>query len=385
MKKIILGIITIILAVTIFGCGRVQQSSGGGSSGGNSGGNTYSISGKASVPESVDTGDGGGSQAQGFSIMAVSDKKPLSGADVKIYEFGKLETIRTVGQTQADGSYSVSGLDPSKTYVVSVEKNTGAATINMQNIAYRADTQVDIEPLSTLAVATLEALAAATSSIRKTIQEAKNTDYIASYLRHSLEIVSNNCADLNKLAGAATNNEVIENVVSGVKDEVKNALPKFVILNVNQETSGARLTSDPPRQETTTMSVWMRDNSWGDFPTEDDRWRWFDLEGWVYNYGDEVTLTYEPVAYVDEDDGPQPAPSINKTVEVGVPYFTQPFEPRPGFTEYPNTPNEKQQESHIYNLIEQPKVYITGEAGKNTLRFTMDKNYMITTFSLYNK
>jgi hypothetical protein len=166
MKKIILGIITILLAAAIFGCGRVQQSSGGGSSGGNGGSGdspaTFTISGAAKVPESIADnyaslpvrfGRGLASLLLTPAHAAEFGFSPLKNADVKIFEFGK-DAVVTTAKTDNDGHYTVS-LPQGKIYVVVIEKaatDGTSAPITIKNIAHEKELEVDVTPVTSVAV-----------------------------------------------------------------------------------------------------------------------------------------------------------------------------------------------------------------------------------------
>jgi hypothetical protein len=172
MKKIILGIITIMLAVTIFGCGKAQQASGGGSSGGGGGngggggGNgdspaVFTISGTAQIPTSIDDNKYASLPVRfgrGLANLFISPAhaadlfKPLKNADVKIFEFGKDDVV-TTAKTGNDGRYTVS-LQQGKIYEVVIEKAAadGSATINIKNIAHEKELEVDVTPVTSVAV-----------------------------------------------------------------------------------------------------------------------------------------------------------------------------------------------------------------------------------------
>ncbi|MDR1113913.1 MAG: hypothetical protein LBL50_02350 [Candidatus Margulisbacteria bacterium] len=164
MKKIILAIFTIMLTLAIFGCGKAQQASGGGGSSGGGGGNptTFTISGTAQVPSSIDDtlyaswperlGRGLASVFIPQVYAANFNFKPLKNADVKIFEFGG-NTIITTAKTSNEGHYTIN-LPLGKIYVVVVEKaaSDGSATINIKNIAHEENPVVDVTPVTSVAV-----------------------------------------------------------------------------------------------------------------------------------------------------------------------------------------------------------------------------------------
>ncbi|GBR74544.1 hypothetical protein NO1_1701 [Candidatus Termititenax aidoneus] len=167
MKKIILAIFTVMLALAIFGCGKMQQASGGGGGSSDRGGGgdkktTFEISGEAQVPNSIDDdlyaswperlGRGLASVFIPQVYAADFGFKPLKNADVKVFEFGT-DTIVVTAKTGNDGSYSVS-LPLGKIYVVAVEKaaSNGSATINIKNIAHEENLVVDVTPITSVAL-----------------------------------------------------------------------------------------------------------------------------------------------------------------------------------------------------------------------------------------
>ncbi|GBR72871.1 hypothetical protein NO1_0328 [Candidatus Termititenax aidoneus] len=113
MKKIILAIFTVMLALSIFGCGKTQQASGGGSSsgGGGGGGNTpqtFSISGESDLLNGY---------VSGFSVMAADD------FSVTLHDLLTGATVNANVKIE-DGKYSVTGLDAAKVYEVRLRKNS---------------------------------------------------------------------------------------------------------------------------------------------------------------------------------------------------------------------------------------------------------------------
>jgi hypothetical protein len=112
MKKIILAIFTIMLAVAIFGCGKTAAGTGRGSSGGGGNtGSTFSVSGTMPAELLV---------VAGFNAQSIGAQVVPAGAEVKIYEYGKLGTRRTAGNVGADGKFNISNLDTSKAYVLKI-------------------------------------------------------------------------------------------------------------------------------------------------------------------------------------------------------------------------------------------------------------------------
>jgi hypothetical protein len=174
MKKIILAIFTITLMLAIFGCGKMQQARGGGNNGsGNP--TTFTISGEAQVPNSIDDTlyaswpERLGRYLAGVFIPQVYAAdfgfKPLKKADVKIFEFGA-DTVVMTAKTGDDGRYTVS-LPLGKIYIVVVEKaaSDGSATINIKNVAHEESPKVDVTPVTSVAVEAISQNAAAREAL----------------------------------------------------------------------------------------------------------------------------------------------------------------------------------------------------------------------------
>jgi hypothetical protein len=141
MKKIILGITTIAIALIIFGCGKTAAGSGGGSSGGGGGGSGSIVitpfSGELNISGKVSDDDN--TESLSAAVMTA-----LGSASYKVYEFTNKELIVvTSGNTTAEGNYSVSSLNAQKLYKIEVEKDNK----KLQTFAYgEGNKSFDITP-----------------------------------------------------------------------------------------------------------------------------------------------------------------------------------------------------------------------------------------------
>ncbi|GBR75734.1 hypothetical protein NO2_0380 [Candidatus Termititenax persephonae] len=155
MKKIILAIFTIIIALAIFGCGKVQQASGGGGGGGSSGGDrggntaqTFSIKGNIAGSGSIGTA--------ALSTMAASDMQ------ITLFNFNTGEQQGTYN-FGANTSYRIDGLPLGTVFVVVVERGD----TRMKNLAWGTNAdkgqtkQTDLTPTSTATVEVVSKNAAA--------------------------------------------------------------------------------------------------------------------------------------------------------------------------------------------------------------------------------
>jgi hypothetical protein len=205
MKKIILGIITIILAVAIFGCGKAQQASGGGSSGGgdgNGGGNetpqTFSIQGY--VPAAA-------MQTVGMSAQATGDE-----FEIKVFSFA--DNNQWSGNTwkpNANGYYKIDGLPLGKVFIVEAQKGQ----TKMRNLAFgSADDKgqtktADITPTSTVTVELISANAAETL---KSFNENTDLTSAVEEVQAGVDTYYTNNTDLTALKNAITGGNVIPNL-----------------------------------------------------------------------------------------------------------------------------------------------------------------------------
>jgi hypothetical protein len=167
MKKIILGIITIMLAAAIFGCGKTASnvgSSGGGSSGGGGGGTpntpkTFSVRGKIDLSKT----DGAAIQAWGqfeVAIYSFNADTDISNVDIKYYAL--------------DNSYAITGIPAGDVYMIKANnENEGVELSALVWGAAGENKTVNLTPISTVTVE----LVSANPVIQATLEAAnENTD-----------------------------------------------------------------------------------------------------------------------------------------------------------------------------------------------------------------
>ncbi|GBR73606.1 hypothetical protein NO1_0950 [Candidatus Termititenax aidoneus] len=177
MKKIILAVFTIIIALAIFGCGKVQQASGGGGSSGG-GGNTqgtFSIEGQIGwIGDNVD--------AQSLTVQSQEDVKFV------VYSL-KTKSVLDNVSTDYDPlqeTYKITGIPAGSAYVIGISKGKQELHTPVWGTVGETKT-ADITPTSTIVTALLlnndttgallenysgdEAVAAAVAEVKNTVND----------------------------------------------------------------------------------------------------------------------------------------------------------------------------------------------------------------------
>jgi hypothetical protein len=230
MKKIILGIITILLAFAIFGCGKTAAGSGGG--GGNGGGtspSTFTVSGVVQAPDGLGDVQASLPRRVGRALAslfvsrayAVNAGNAVSGAPVKAYVFGT-ETLAGETKTDEDGKYSLT-LDEGKTYeLVAQYKAAGGQDVTLKNLTHKdAPATANISPVSTLAAELLKALKA-NPEVGKSLGNSEALNTLLSML---MEIAGTKSDEAEALATATgdTRDTQIDTVKSAVNTQVEDS------------------------------------------------------------------------------------------------------------------------------------------------------------------
>jgi hypothetical protein len=217
MKKIILGIITIMLAAVIFGCGKTASSvgsSGGGSSGGGGGGGgskpntpkTFSVQGKINLSKP----DGAVTQSQeqfSVDIYSFNADTDISNVDIKYYA--------------RDNSYAITGIPAGDVYLIKAVKGGQLELSALVWGEAGENKTVNLTPVSTVTVE----IVSANPVIQATLEAAnENTDMsVITEIQNDIETYYKN--DPAALA------ELTASVNAGDLDAA--ALPSGVISGVN--------------------------------------------------------------------------------------------------------------------------------------------------------
>jgi hypothetical protein len=425
MKKIILGIITIMLAAAIFGCGKTAASSGGG--GGNSNNNN----------------NNNNNNTQTFSAEGKVYGVNAENADSYVIKVYDLDGSPRDGlwRPNANGSYKIDGLPLNIVLIVVVEKDA----LQMKNLAWgtaAGEIKADLTPTSTVAVEVISANATARALLENFDGSVEIDDAVANVQEGVNDYYADtgNSSKLDALIDAANNGASLTETIASDLSDIENAAIETCTLTVDispvntgtvSPNSGTFLkgtkvklqakgsavgdtryffknwsgynVADVINNEITlddnkTISaefvegfvLWHRPTDETDkgqkkefspeplaknqlrIWTEDDEDLAFhDYEELIYAKNTEVTLTYTPVAY-----GGRPAPDVKDVVKVGFHGTTEPLE----VDEQKRVANwDKVKASRMF-----PDRYVNGESGHNTTTISMDRNIVIMDFDEAN-
>ncbi|GBR75205.1 hypothetical protein NO1_2231, partial [Candidatus Termititenax aidoneus] len=156
MKKIILAIFTVMLALAIFGCGKMQQASGGGG-GSSSGGGSYTTPSTLTIYGKVD--DGIISDEANVSALNYTAQS-FAGLKVALYKYGASTTINET-EIKSDNTYELAGLTLNAAYTARVVGK------NLESIVFGAKSEteqskkINIDKISTVVAEAVSANAEA--------------------------------------------------------------------------------------------------------------------------------------------------------------------------------------------------------------------------------
>jgi hypothetical protein len=148
MKKIILAIFTIMLAVAIFGCGKTVASTGASSGGGGGGGGIVPYTGTLKVSGTVNPS----SSLQGFRILG--GLPDVGNKAITVYEFNdrglqpKDENGFDSLKTENNGKYELPELNAEKLYIIEVDTSPTTSAF----VFGQGNKTINVDPLASAGV-----------------------------------------------------------------------------------------------------------------------------------------------------------------------------------------------------------------------------------------
>jgi hypothetical protein len=175
MKKIILAIFTIMLAVAIFGCGKTQQASGGGgSSGGGGGGGIIPYAGDLYVNGNVSYDPA----QHGFTISAV---QYLENKDIEVWHFSETGLEKLDGEfaglkTTQNGEYALPKLEAENMYLIKIKSTPELVAF----VFGQGNKVVNVDPISSTGVLAVTKLLDSLGVFNKNVNAANFAPFIES-------------------------------------------------------------------------------------------------------------------------------------------------------------------------------------------------------------
>jgi hypothetical protein len=268
MKKIILGMITITLAIIIAGCGKAQQASGGG--GGGNSPSKFIVSGTVQAPNDLSNVQAslprrfGRALASLFVSRAYAVNSAVSGAPVKAYIFGTQNQAGNTVTTDGSGEYSLE-LPADNIYELVVQYTaTGGENVTLKNLTHKdAPATANITPVSTLTAELIKAKKD-DDAVKKSFNNSEALNTLLTAVQDIAETKASEAEALIQATGNARDTQV-NNVKSAVDTMIDNSAKAANAVTEFYELPKASITIDGDLNDWVNVPIVWRNvkNEWG--------------------------------------------------------------------------------------------------------------------------